>query len=424
MPVLRPPRPAVGSAVMLLLIAASATAQESASPVVVAPVLEREIRTAQRVVGSVSAARTSIVGSAVDGRVLEYLVEAGEAVTKGQPLAKLRTGTLEIELAAAKAELDLRNEELNELKQGSREEDIREAQAKAQGAKIVRENADRKLKRAESLYSRNAINLEEVEDLRASALAAEQSQEAAEEALQRIEAGPRPETIAQAAARQAMQQEQVRLIEDRMDKYIIRAPFDGFVSAERTQEGEWIQTGDPVAEIMQLDQVDVVANVPAEQAVRLKLGTSVHVEFPELPEQILTGQVARIIPAGDRRSRTFPVSLRLDNPIEDGRPLLMDGMLARIDLPAGTLERKRLVPKDALVLDRGKRAVFVVDPLAADPDSGTVRSVPVTLGVAVGTWMQVDGPLRDHELVVVRGNERLKDGQPVTIRERITTEPE
>jgi HlyD family secretion protein len=393
--------------------------QETSSPVIVAPVVEREIHTGHRVVGTVMPARTSIVGSAVDGRVMEYLVRAGDPVAQGDVLARLLTQTLEIELAAAKAQLAIRDAELAELEAGSRPQDIEEARASARRAAIVQQNAEQKLQRAESLLARGAINQDEYESLREAALSAEQTRLAADAALSRTEEGSRKEVIDQSRAARQLQREQVRLIEDRLEKFIIRAPFDGFVSVEGTQQGEWIQTGDPIATIVQMDEVDVVANVPSEFAVRLSGGATVRVEFSQLPEELLTGTVTRIVPTADVSTRTYPVHVRMANRIDADGPLVLAGMLARLDLPTGSLARGLLVPKDALVLNRGQRRVLVVERRPGNLLQGRVRAVDVTPGVAVGNLMQVAGDLSADDVVVIRGNERLSDGQAVTIRETV-----
>ena len=392
-------------------------AQEKAASVVAAPVVQREVNTAHRVVGTVMPIRKSIVGSAVDGRVVEFLVNQGDAVTEGQPLAKLRTGTLEIELAAAQAELDLYDQQLAEKVNGSRPEEINEAKARMQAAEAVKKNAETKLARVESLYTRNATSEVDLDDARERADAANHSYLAAFALWKRVDAGPRAEQIAQARAQVALQTERVRLIEDRIKKFTIVAPFDGFVTAENTEVGEWIQQGDPVAEVIALDEVEVVANVPAEHAVRLQRGRRVRIEFPELPGDVFTGAVDRIVPTGDVRTRTFPIHIRLTNRINEGRVLLMAGMLARADLPTGEKSRLPLVPKDALVLNGSQRSVFVVDRKGRSNTSGVVRAVPVRLGVADGNMIQVDAAVREGDLVVVMGNERLKAGQDVELTE-------
>lgn len=385
-----------------------------AGAVVVAQVVQRELNVGHRVVGSVMPIQTSTVGTAVDGRVMEFLVNVGDAVKNRQPLARLRTGTLEIELKAAQAELTLRQEELRELQNGSRPEEISEARARMLSAKALRQNALTRLTRLEQLVQRQATNQTDLDDATEQAEAASQTLLALQAALSRIEAGPRVEQIAQAQARVALQEAQVQLIEDRILKYTIYAPFDGYVTAEHTEVGEWVSNADPVADVIALNQVEILCNVPAEQAVRLQRGRDVRIEFQELPGEVFTGRIDQVVPIADSRTRTFPVNIRLNNRIIEGRPLLMAGMLARAILPTGDRTIMPLVPKDALVLNGSRRYVFVVTNGSSGGTTATVHSVPVTLGVADGGLVQVDGNIKAGDVVVVRGNERLKDGQEVT----------
>lgn len=404
----------------LFLLFAVARPQDCAvaqnASVVVAPVIEREVNVGHRVVGTVMPVQSSTVGSAVDGRVLEFLINVGDAVRKDQPLARLRTGTLEIELRAAQAELKLRQEELRELQNGSRPQEVSEARARMLAATAVHKNALTQLKRIEQLVQRQAINPTDLDDATERAEAAGQSLLALQAALERIEIGPREEQIAQAQARVALQDAQVQLIEDRILKYTIHAPFDGYVTAEHTEVGEWVSSADPIADVIALKQVEVLCNVPAEQAVRLQRGRDVRVEFQELPGEVFTGQIDQIVPIADNRTRTFPVNIRLENRTQDDRPVLLAGMLARAILPTGDRTIMPLVPKDSLVLNASRRYVFVVESSGSDASSATVRSVPVTLGVADAGLIQVEGQLRAGDRVVVRGNERLQDGQDVSVR--------
>jgi hypothetical protein len=100
--------------------------------------------------------------------------------------------------------------------------------------------------------------------------------------------------------------------------------------------------------------------------------------------------------------------------------MLMAGMLARVDLPAGQRQTLPLVPKDALVLNGKDRSVYVVDlnddNVPAGPGgSGTVRKVNVDLGIAVEERIQVRGNIKVNDLVVVVGNERLAPNSQVQI---------
>ncbi|MDP6443087.1 MAG: efflux RND transporter periplasmic adaptor subunit [Pirellulaceae bacterium] len=398
---------------LLLCSATIASAQDKPASIVVVKVVQREVNTGHRVVGSVTPVRTSIVGSAVDGRVVEFLVEEGDAVKENQPLARLRTGTLEIELAAANAELDVYEQELKEKQNGSRPEEVAAAKARMAAADAVKSNAAAKLTRTELLFEKDAANDADLNDARERAESASQLFLAAEAQWKLVTAGPRQEQIARAQAQVALQRANVDLLKDRIEKFTVRAPFDGYVTKEDTEVGEWIKQGDPIAEVVALSKVDVRANVPAEQAVRLQRGRPIRIEFPEQPGEIFTGVVDRIVPQADFRSRTFPVNIQLDNRYSDGRPLLMAGMLARAVLPTGAKSRLPLVPKDALVLQGAERFVCVIDVARGSTNTGKVRLAPVTLGVTDGGLVQVNGTIRAGELVAVLGNERLKDGQDV-----------
>ncbi|MEO2028628.1 MAG: efflux RND transporter periplasmic adaptor subunit [Fuerstiella sp.] len=398
-----------------LLAALAESVHAQPGSVVVTRVVEREVNVGHRVVGSVMPIQSSTVGTAVDGRVMEFLVDVGDAVEKEDALAHLRTGTLKIELKAAQAELDLRKEELHELQNGSRPEEISEARARMLAAQAIRKNALSRLTRQEQLVQRKAINPTELDDAKERAEAASQSLLALQAALSRIESGPRAEQIAQGRARVDLQQAQVDLIDDRILKYTIYAPFDGFVTAKHTEVGEWVSNADPIADVIALEQVEILCNVPAEQAVRLQRGRDVRIEFQELPGEVFTGRVEQVVPIADSRTRTFPVNIRLQNRMNEGRPVLMAGMLARAILPTGDRTVMPLVPKDALVLNGSRRYVFIVDPVGDGNLSATVRSVPVTLGVSDAGLVQVEGALKAGDVVVVRGNERLKHGQEVSV---------
>ena len=404
----------------LLVVAAAATAapaQNRETRVAVSVVVEREVTTGVRAVGTLNPIKVSVIGSAVDGRVIEFLVNRGQFVEKGAPLAKLRTDTLDIELAAANAELDLRAQELEELKQGSLPNEIKQAEARKLSAEASSDYQKSKYDRTLALHERGrAATKADLDQALALKIQAEQALIEAIATFDLVKAGPRIEKIKQAEARVNLQNEQIRLIEERIARHTIVAPFDGFVTAEHTEVGAWVSRADPVAEVVRLDEVEVVVNVVGKLAARLKPGLIVSLEFPAFPKELpRKGIITQIVPKADVRSRTFPVIIRVKNRIENGIPVLKAGMLARVVLPTGTWRKMPLVPKDALVLGGPKPVVFVVDVNSKSKSQGVVREVPVNLGVADGGLIQVDGPLKQGQFVVVRGNERLRAGQKVTL---------
>lgn len=401
----------------LLLVATPAGAQPPAArPVAVSRVVEKEIATGQSFVGTVTPLRASVVGSAVSGRVVEYPVNEGDRVTAGQTLSQLLTDTIRLEIEAARAELELRKQELAELENGTRPEEIEQARAAMESARARATYARSRHGRMEQLFEQGrAVTREQLEETSSALVEAEQAYLSAKANYDLLVAGPRKERIAQAAARVLAQQETVNKLQDQMEKHRTKAPFDGYVIAEHTEVGEWVSAGDPIAEVIALDEVDVLAHVLESHAAFVRRGMQVRVDVPALPHELFEGEVALIVPQADLRARTFPVKVQVKNRFDGDEPLLKSGMLARVTLPTGPRQLALLVPKDALVLSPGSTMVYVVDTQSESSQQGKARPVPVQIGVADGPQMQIIGDLKKGQYVVVRGNERLFPGADVTI---------
>jgi multidrug efflux pump subunit AcrA (membrane-fusion protein) len=395
--------------VLFLLLGAAAAQDAPPALVVVADAVEREVTARRSFVGSVEPVRRSLVESEVEGLVAEYLAEEGHRVEAGAPLAKLRTRLAEIALDAARAELKLRQEELREQRNGSRPEELAQARAKVKAAEAANEMRQWRFDRAKQLYSTNVISEDELKEAQMTASLALELLAEIREGLRLAEAGPREERIAQAEARVEAQQAEVARLEDELDRHVIRAPFAGYVVAEHTEVGEWLAKGAAVAEIVALDEVDVVAQVVEDYVLGVTAGMDASISVGAVPGRGFDGKVIAVVPAADMRARTFPVKVRVRNP--EGGPLLKAGMFATVHLPVGGTEKAILVPKDALVLGGPTMMVYVV----AD---GKAVPVPVEVGIAVEGLVQVKGGVLGGQKVVVRGNERLRPNQAVTTEAR------
>lgn len=388
-----------------------------ASPVVVAPVTAQEIRAGQTFVGTVMPMRMAAIGSAVDGRVVEYPVNEGDRVQSGQKLAQLLTETIRLEHEAACADLRLKEEQLRELKNGTRAEEVEMARARMEANKAKAAFQKSQHERARTLYqSQKAIAESDLEQAFSAYINAQETYLESKAAHAMAVTGPRPEQIAQSEAQVAAQRAVCERLADQLTKHTIIARFDGYVTKEHTEVGAWVNRGELVAEIAYLDQVDVQAHVLESHVPHVQKGQVVRVEIPALPDKVFTGTVALVVPQAEERSRTFPVKVRIENVIDERNgPLIKAGMLARVTLPTGAAEKALLVPKDALVLGGPKPVVFVVDPTGNNGRQGKVRPVPVELGVADGQRIQVKGELKEGQAVITLGNERVRPGQDVLV---------
>jgi RND family efflux transporter MFP subunit len=383
-------------------------AQPPASLVVVAPIVEQQVASGQTSVGTVMPLKRAIIGSAVDGRVIEFAVEEGDRVEAGQKLAQLLTDTISLELAAAEAELELRRQQLAELENGTRAEELAQLLAKMNAAAARHQYLDARRKRIESVFKGGrATSEEERDEAVAAALEAEQLVMEAKAAREMAVVGPRQEAILQAKAQVAVQQAVVDRLKDQIEKHTIISRFPGYVVAENTELGQWVKQGEPVVEVAALDEVEISAQVVEQHVPFVKVGAPVTVEIPALANRLFEGTVTAIVPQANVQARTFPVKVRVKNEITSDGPLLKSGMYARVTLPAGAERMALVVPKDALVLGKGPTPlVYVVEP-GPDGKTGKATAVPVQIGVAAGAGIQITGPFKAGQLVAVEGNERI-----------------
>lgn len=194
---------------------------------------------------------------------------------------------------------------------------------------------------------------------------------------------------------------EVDRIELEIRKAVIRAPFDGVVIRRSVDRGEWIAEGRSVAVVARDDVIDVMVEVPESyiRQIRSKGRVRIRIDGTDLE-----GAVAAVIPRGDTATRTFPVKIRAAN-----RHSFIEGMSASVWLPTAKAQDAFIVPRDALISHPGRMVIFLLD-------GGKVRVLPVAViayeGEVVG--IAAEG-LREGMQVVVKGNERLRDGQDVAV---------
>lgn len=327
------------------------------SPVKVETVKTQDIQRSVSLVGTVEPWKRSTVASEIEGLVIQFLAEEGMRVKKGQVLARLRTDTQQILLDSAKATLH--------------------------EAKTRYKQAQLDLNRVHVLFEKELVTKKEHDD-----------------------------AIAQEAALRARVTQldaKIREVEDRLMKSQIVAPFNGWVTKEFTEVGQWVQAGGAVIEIVDLSRLQVEVPLPERFVRDTRVGDPVSAVFDGLPDFQAKGRVFSVVAQADRVARTFPVKVEIPNPDLS----IKSGMVARVTLTVGKPYQGIVVPKDALVLRGGKEFVFLVH-------EGTVGQVPVTSKVHLDDWVEVTGEIEAGMAVVVQGNERLLPGQAVRILEEST----
>ncbi|MDP6707406.1 MAG: efflux RND transporter periplasmic adaptor subunit [Alphaproteobacteria bacterium] len=183
----------------------------------------------------------------------------------------------------------------------------------------------------------------------------------------------------------------------------IRAPYDGVVTLRHTDAGAYLKVGDPVVTLIADADLEIEADVPAGRLPGLAPETKVRIAFADGSGG--EAVVRAVVPEENPLTRTRAVRFSPSFETSGGR--FASNQSVTVEVPIGAARETLTVHKDAILNRGGKTLVFV----AAE---GKATPRPVELGEAVGGRYVVLAGLNAGEAVVVRGNERLRPGQPVS----------
>ncbi len=228
-------------------------------------------------------------------RILEMLAEEGDRVQKGQVLARLDTQELKLQLQRLNAEIAAQQSTVDKLHNGTRPEEIRQAEGNLRQAQAAAEHAAGVYQRKRDIYTSIAgISQQELDNAYHDMEAKQATMSVAEAALQEAKAGPRQEDIAGAeAGLQALRNEQLRYIY-LLSQYELQAPDDGVIRSRLLEAGDMASPSKPVFKLSLPGKKWVRAYVPETELGRVYEGQQAQVYIDSLPGKAIGGQVGYI----------------------------------------------------------------------------------------------------------------------------------
>ncbi|WP_129642281.1 efflux RND transporter periplasmic adaptor subunit [Peristeroidobacter agariperforans] len=183
----------------------------------------------------------------------------------------------------------------------------------------------------------------------------------------------------------------------------VRAPFSGVVTERLAQRGEYVATGASIARLV--DTVHVEARVQAPLALLSSVKPNMELPIKVANKQV-PATVRTVVPVGEERSRQFELRMLLaDSAFNVGSAL-------EVGLPERDATEALVVPRDAIAVRQSGNYLMRIR------RDNTAERVAITSLTTDGDLVTIDGPVSAGDVVVVRGVERLQDGQRVTILTR------
>jgi RND family efflux transporter MFP subunit len=363
------------------------------------------------VVGNLIGAATVQAVPKINGRLATVNVQLGDPVRKGQTIAKVEDREIQEQVRQAEAAY-----KVGEATIRQREADLRLAQTN--------------LERNRSLLDRQLLPKQTFDDTDARHQAA----------------------VAQLdLARAQFEQSKARLDELKINlaNTVISSPVDGFVGKRFLDPGASVSPNVPVASVVDIHNVRMVANLVEKDLKRVTAGTRAAVEVDAFPGETFAGRVSRVAPVFDPATRTAEMEIEVPNPGYRLKP----GMYARVQLTVSMRPDAVAVPNNAIVNLGGKPGVFVA--VAGEGRSGgnaggagsngggqpeprtqgtgggaqgggadrtqggspdrvmTAKFLPIEVGIHDGDNVEVVAGLKDGARVITTGAGALKDGDRI-----------
>ncbi|MEL6930902.1 MAG: efflux RND transporter periplasmic adaptor subunit [Cyanobacteria bacterium J06600_6] len=362
----------------------------------------RSVEISTEASGSIKPIDSVNVSPKSTGRLTALYVEQGDEVRAGQLLAKMDSANLKAELAQAQGELAQAQAEYTRVLNGNRSEAIARAKSQVRSAQARADLAAKRVEKYSFLAQEGAIAQLTLDEYISEDLTARASLVEAQEQLQELATGSRPEDIEQYKARVSTAKAKVALTKTRLEDTDIRAPFDGIVSQRYAVVGS-IVTPDVSASatssatsssILSIaSDLEVNVNVSEASIANIEPDQTVEIIADAYPNQTFMGRVKQIAPEAvvENNVTSFEVKVELLT----GQTELRLGMNVDAVFKGKTIADALTIPTVAITTNQGKIGVMV-----ANEDS-KAEFKPVRIGFSQDGQTQITQGLDKSDRVFI-----------------------
>jgi HlyD family secretion protein len=273
-------------------------------------------------------------------RIAAVLVQEGDAVHKGQVLARMDTSRLLPQYEQVLAQVAAQKAAVWRMHNGSRPEEIAQARANLASAKAEAENAHRLYNREKTLFAKASATQQDVDNSKAAMDVADAKVDVNQKALELAIAGPRVEDIVQAEAQLQANDAQVALVQAQLADADLIAPVDGVIRSRLMEPGDMASPQRPVFSLAVTDPKWVRAYVSESDLGRIRPGMTASVMVDAFPKRRFAGWIGFISPIAEftpksveteelRTSLVYEVRVFVRDPADE----LRLGMPATVYLP-------------------------------------------------------------------------------------------
>ena len=190
----------------------------------------------------------------------------------------------------------------------------------------------------------------------------------------------------------------------KFEKAPVESPLTGTIGRIYVDKGSNVLPSTPIAMVINLEKVKIHLDIPEKFLPRLYLGQEAAMAVDAYPQDVFTGRVSQISPVVNLENRAAPIEIELGNP--EGR--LKSGMFARVSLITGKRDQVPVILKESVIGKEPDTHVYLIE-------NNKAILKKIALGLRQGPYFEVLEGVKEGDLVVTVGQQRLYENAAVTV---------
>ena len=344
---------------------------QQASIVNVDLILKEKINQTIPIIGSIGAKKNTNIMAPVNGRIDKVFVEEGDVVKKGRVLANIDIRNYKYHLEIAKADME-KSKSLYEI------------------SKLETKSNALDLNRMKALIKSSSFNKSKFDKLENQSL---------------IQIAKEKTAFSDLAIKKNLYN--IALLN--FEKSSVKALFDGVIEEKHIEAGEVVNIGSQMFQLLSKEKIEIFAEVPTNKIHNLSVGD--YIKFSTSDKINFEGKVRSLGKKENNKTRTAKLFLDFVYERNYKKRELLAGESVNLYIPVAKTKKHLTIHKDAILKREGMSLAYIVK-------NNKVEIRALKLGEAVGNRFIVVEGVNENDQVVVKGNERLRPGQEVSVIEK------
>jgi membrane fusion protein (multidrug efflux system) len=190
----------------------------------------------------------------------------------------------------------------------------------------------------------------------------------------------------------------------KFQKAPVESPLAGIVGRVYVDIGQNVNVQTPIVLVVNIDQVKIDLDIPEKYIPQVSLGQEAKISVDAYPQEEFSGKVTKVSPVVSLENRAAPIEITLDN--QDQR--LKSGMFAGVSLIIQKHPSVPVILKEAILGKEPDNYVYLIE-------NNQAVMKKITLGIHSGPYYEVLEGVKEGDLVVIVGQQRLYDNAPVIV---------